>query len=325
MKSILRFTSLALFGVLFAGMAHNAFPQAYPNKPVRIIVPFPAGGSADTLARTIGQKLTESFGQQVLIDNRPGAGGNIGTDAAAKSAPDGYTLLMTPSSIISNPSLYSKLSYDPMKDLMPVTEVAWTPNILVVHPSVPANSVKELIALAKSKPGQLSYASGGNGATNHLAGELFKSMTGIDMVHIPYKGNPVAVLDVLNGQVGVMFDFMITSLPHVKAGKLRALAVTGAKRSPQLPDLPTVAEAGVPGFEAGTWFAVLAPAGTPAAIVKQLNNEIVKILNLPDVKERLYQLGAEPRSGTPEQLATLMKQDMAKWAKVIKDANIHID
>ena len=325
MKSMLRFTSLALFAVLSAGMADNAFPQAYPSKPIRIIVPFPAGGSADTLSRTIGQKLTESWGQQIVVENRPGASGNIGTDAAAKSAPDGYTLLMTPSSIASNPSLYPKLAYDPVKDFVPVSEVAWTAMILVVHPSVPANSVKELIALAKSKPGQLNYASAGRGTTNHLAGELFKYMAGIDMVHIPYKGNPLAVLDVLSGQVSVMFDFMITSLPHVKAGKLRALAVTDAKRSPQLPDVPTVSEAAVPGFEAGTWFAVFAPTGTPAAIVTQLNKEIVRILNLPDIKERLFQLGAEPRPSTPEQLATHLKQDMEKWAKLIKEANIRVD
>lgn len=325
MKSRIPFLNLALLAALFWGMTGTAFSQPYPNKAVRIVVPFPAGGSADTLSRTIGQKLTTKWGQQVVIDNRTGAGGNIGTDVVAKSTPDGYTLLMTPSSIASNPSLYRKLTYDPIKDLTPVAEIAWTPNILVVHPSVPANSVKELIALAKSRPGKLNYASGGNGATNHLAGELFKGMTGINMVHIPYKGNPIAVLDVLAGQVEVMFDFMITSLPHVKAGKLRALAVTGATRSPQLPDMPTVAEAGVPDFEAGTWFAVFAPAGTPPVIVKQLNSDIVNVLNLPEVKERFYQLGAEPRSGTPEQLAALLKRDMTKWAKVIQDAGIRFD
>ncbi len=325
MKSILHLASLALFAVSLAAIADPASPDTYPNKPIRIIVPFPAGGSADTLSRIIGQKMTESWGQQVLVDNRPGAGGNIGTDAAAKSAPDGYTLLLTPSSIASNPSLYRKLPYDPVKDFVPVAEVGWTPMILVVHPSVPANSVKELIALAKSKPGQINYASAGNGTTNHLAGEVFKHMAGIDLVHIPYKGNPLAVLDVLSGQVPVMFDFVITSLPHVKAGKLRALAVTDAKRIPQLPDVPTVSESGVPGFEAGTWFAVFAPAGTPQALVTKLNKEIVRILNLPDVKERLYQQGAEPRPSTPAQLAKHLQQDMAKWAKQIKEVAIHLD
>lgn len=290
-----------------------------------MIIPFPAGGSADTLARLLGQKLTERLGQPFVVDNRPGAGGNIGTDLAAKAPADGYTILVTPSSLAIAPSLYPNLSWDPVRDFVPVVLVASTPNILVVHPSVAANSVQELVALAKSKPGQLNYASGGNGATNHLAGELFKRMTGTEIVHIPYRGNPLAVIDVLNGQVVMMFDFMITSLPHVKAGKLRPLAVTGTKRSPQIPDLPTVAEAGVPGYEASTWFSVMTPTGTPAEAIARLNSEVNTILRMPDVRERLDTLGAEPMGGTPGDVTALIRADLAKWAEVVKAANIKIE
>lgn len=315
--------ALAAFGVLTA--APQAAAQAWPNKSVRLVVPFPAGGSADTLARLLGQKLTERLAQPFVIDNRPGAGGNIGTDLVAKAPGDGYTMLVTPSSLAIAPSLYPALSWDPVKDFAPVVLVASTPNILVVHPSVTATSVQELVALAKTKPGQLNYASGGNGATNHLAGELFKRMTGTEIVHIPYRGNPLAVIDVLNGQVAMMFDFMITSLPHVKAGKLRPLAVTGTKRSPQVPDLPTVAEAGVPGYEASTWFSVMAPAGTPAEAVTRLNAEVNAILQMGDVRERLDTLGAEPMGGTPADVAALIRADLAKWAEVVKAANIRIE
>jgi tripartite-type tricarboxylate transporter receptor subunit TctC len=309
---------------LLAG-ASNLSAQAWPTKSVRMIIPFPAGGSADTLARLLGQKLTERLGQPFVADNKPGAGGNIGTDLAAKSAPDGYTFLMGVSSIAIAPSLYANLSWDPVKDFSPVALIASTPNILVVHPDVPAKNVQELIALAKTKPGQLNYASGGNGATNHLAGELFKRMTATDIVHIPYRGNPLAVIDVLNGQVAMMFDFMITSLPHVKAGKLRPLAVTGYQRSPQVPDLPTVAEAGVPGYEASTWFAVMAPTGTSADVVRKLNAEINAVLKLPDVLERLSTLGAQPLGGTSEDVSKLLRTDLTKWSEVVRGANIKIE
>ena len=315
--------TLAVLGIVVA--APEATAQAWPNRSVRVVVPFPAGGSADTLARLLGQKLSERLGQPFVVDNRPGAGGNIGTDLVAKATADGYTVLVTPSSLAIAPSLYRNLSWDPVKDFAPVVLVASTPNILVVHPSVAANSVQELVALAKSKPGQLNYASGGNGATNHLAGELFKRMTSTDIVHIPYRGNPLAVIDVLNGQVAMMFDFMITSLPHVKAGKLRPLAVTGTKRSPQVPELPTVAEAGVPGYEASTWFSVMAPAWTPAEAVSKLNAEVNAILQMPDVRERLDTLGAEPMGGTPTDVAALIRTDLAKWAEVVKAANIKIE
>lgn len=316
---------VALAAIAVMAATPDAAAQAWPNKSVRLVVPFPAGGSADTLARLLGQKLTERLGQPFVIDNRPGAGGNIGTDLVAKAPGDGYTALVTPSSLAIAPSLYPNLSWDPVKDFAPVALVASTPNILVVHPSIPANSVQELVALAKSKPGQLNYASGGNGATNHLAGELFKRMTATEIVHIPYRGNPLAVIDVLNGQVAMMFDFMITSLPHVKAGKLRPLAVTGTKRSPQVPELPTVAEAGVAGYEASTWFSVMMPAGSPAEAVAKLNAEVNAILQLADVRERLATLGAEPMGGTPADVAALIRTDLAKWSEVVRAANIKIE
>jgi tripartite-type tricarboxylate transporter receptor subunit TctC len=303
----------------------EAAAQSWPDKPIHMIVPFPPGGSADTLARLLDDKIQATLRQPIVVDNHPGAGGNLGTDIAAKSPPDGYTFLMTPSSIASQPSLYSKLTWDPVRDFAPVGLVATTPNILVVNTAVPAHSVKELIALAKAQPGRLSYASGGIGATNHLAGELFKRMTDTQIVHVPYRGNPLAVIDVMNGQVTMMFDFMITSLPHVKAGELRALAVTGAKRAPQVPDLPTVSESGVPGYEASTWFAVMAPAGTPGPIIARLNHELNAALTLPDIRKRLDQLGAEPLGGTPDDAARLLKSEIAKWADVIKAAHIQIE
>jgi len=317
-----RLAAIALGISAVFGAAGELAAQSWPTRSVRFVVPFPAGGSADTLARLLAQKLSERLNQPFVTDNRPGAGGNIGTDIAAKSAPDGYTFLVTPSSLAIAPSLYPSLSWDPVKDFAPVVLVASTPNILVVHPSVPAESVTQLIALAKSKPGQLNYASGGNGATNHLAGELFKRMTTTDIVHVPYRGNPLAVIDVLNGQVAMMFDFMITSLPHVKAGKLRPLAVTGAKRSSQVPELPTVAEAGVPGFEASTWFSVMAPTGTANDVVQKLNAEVNAVLQMADVRERLNTLGAEPMGGTTEQAAAYIAAEQDKWGKVIREAGI---
>jgi tripartite-type tricarboxylate transporter receptor subunit TctC len=320
-----RFAACALAVLGLVGPVPDAAAQTWPTKSVRMVVPFPAGGSADTLSRLLSQKLSERLNQPFVSDNRPGAGGNIGTDLVAKAAPDGYTFLMGVSSIAIAPSLYANLSWDPVKDFAPVVLVASTPNILVVHPSVAAKSVQDLVALAKAKPGQLNYASGGNGATNHLAGELFKRMTGTEIVHIPYRGNPLAVIDVLNGQVAMMFDFMITSLPHVKEGKLRPLAVTGTKRSPQVPELPTVAEAGVPGYEATTWFAVMAPAGTPAEAIARFNTEVNAVLQMPDVRERLATLGAEPMGGSAADVAALLRTDLAKWSEVVKAANIKIE
>jgi tripartite-type tricarboxylate transporter receptor subunit TctC len=315
----------AALALLVLTTGAEAADQTWPSRPVRIIVPFPSGGSADTLARLIGQKLTEPLGQPMVVENKPGAGGNIGTDAVAHSAPDGYTILLTPSSFASQPSLYTNLTWDPIKDFTPVALIASQPHILVVNPALPAHSVQELIALAKSKPGQLSYASGGVGATNHLTGELFKRLTGTDIVHVPYRGNPLAVVDVINGQVAMMFDFMITGLPHVKEGRLRALAVTGAHRSPQVPDLPTLIESGFPEGEASAWFAILAPTGTPPTIVRRLNTELNLALKQKDVLARLDTLGAEPMGGSPEAAATLLRSEITKWAGVIKAANIHVE
>lgn len=309
----------------FAPGAGPATAQTWPTRTVRFVVPFPAGGSADTLARLLGQKITEPLGQPVVVENKPGAGGNLGTDAVAKSAPDGYTFLMTPSSFASQRSLYANLGWDPVKDFTPVALIASQPHMLEINLSVPAHSVSELIALAKAAPGKLNYASGGVGTTNHLAGELFKRMTGADIVHVPYRGNPLAVVDVLNGQVAMMFDFMITGLPHVKEGRLRALAVTGPHRSPQVPDLPTVIEAGLPGYEAVAWFAVMAPAGTPGDIVNKLNAQLNAALRQTDVLARLDQLGAEPMGGTPDDAAKLLASEIPKWAAVIRAANISLD
>ncbi|HSF46862.1 MAG TPA: tripartite tricarboxylate transporter substrate binding protein [Burkholderiales bacterium] len=316
---------LAAAAVLGPGTA-GALVQEYPKKPITMIVPYPAGGATDILARALGEKLTASLGQQVVIDNRPGANGNIGAQIAAKAAPDGYTLLMSPASTLThNPSLYSKMPFDPLKDLAPISIVAETPMVVVVNPAIPAKSIKELVDLAKSKPGALSFASPGTGSSPHLSGELFKVMTKTDMVHVPYKGAAPAVTDLVGGQVQLMFDTIVSSLPHVKSGKLRALAVTPAKRSPLLPELPTVAEAGVPGYEATTWFGLLAPAGTPKPIIEKLHNEVVKILKTPDMKSRLDQLGAEPIGNTPEEFTAAMKQEMAKWAKVVADAGIRLE
>jgi tripartite-type tricarboxylate transporter receptor subunit TctC len=308
--------------MLLAGAAQA---QSYPTKPIRFVVPFPAGGSADTLSRAIGQRMQESWGQQVVVENRPGAGGNIGTELAAKAPADGYTLLMAPSSIAIAPSLYQSLPFDPVRDFTPVTLVGRVPNVLVVHPDVPARSVAELIALAKAKPGQLLYASAGNGTTNHLATELFKQMAGIEMVHVPYRGNPLAMLDVISGRVQVMFDFMITAQPHVREGKVRALAISSAQRSALFPELPTITESGVPGYESATWFGVYAPAGTPEPIVRRLHDEIVRILALPAMQERLNGLGVEVVASTPEQLAAETRADLAKWGPIIQKAGVRLD
>jgi tripartite-type tricarboxylate transporter receptor subunit TctC len=323
MKLILSRISLALSAVMLGLAMGDALAQSYPSKPIHLIVPFPPGGGNDILARIIAPKLAESLGQQVVIDNRPGATGTVGSELAARSAPDGYTLHMVTSSTHAvNPGLVSKLPYDPLKDFAPVTQLASYQLILVVNPSVPAKSVKELIALAKSKTGQLNYASPGTGTSMHLAGELFNSMAGVDMVHIPYKGSVPGMTDILGGRVQIGFNTMLSTMPYVKAGKLRALALTSAERSPALPDLPTVAEAGVPGYEATSWYGIVAPARTPREIVTKLNTELVKILKLSDVREQLSSQGVEPVSNTPEQFAAYIKAEIEKWAKVIKDRNI---
>ena len=312
--------------VLALAVAHHAGAQGYPEKPIRFIVPNPPGGGADLVARVIGPKLADSWGQQVVVDNRAGAGGIIGTELAAKAEPNGYTLLLGfTANLCFAPSLFSKLPYDVVKDFSPVTLVGATSYVLAVHPSVPARSVKELVALARSKPGQLNFASNGNGQANHLAGELFKTMAGINMEHVPYKGGGPALAAVLGGETQMIFGSMLSTLPHVRAGRLRGLAVTAANRSTAAADLPTVAEAGVAGYEVSTWIGVLVPARTPKEIVAKLHAEIVKILQTTEVRQRFSGEGLEPLTTTPGEFAALIKADIAKWAEVIKGAGIRID
>jgi len=302
-------------------MAAGANAQ-YPAKPIRMIVTYPPGGGADTMARIIAPKLSERLGQQVVVENKAGASGQIGADLVAKSPADGYTILLDATAYSVNPSLYPKLPYDPIKDFAPVTVLVRVPNILVVTPGFAPKSVQELVALAKSKPGQLSYASSGNGSAQHLAAELFKVGAGVDIVHIPYKGGAPAIADVMGGQVPMFFGNMSSALPHVKSGRVRALAVTGGKRSANVPDLPTIAESGVPGYEVYEWNGVFAPAGTPAAIVNRLQAEIARIMHLPEVSEKLAALGAEAVANTPQEAAAFVKAEIAKWTMVVKQANI---
>ncbi len=315
----MRRIAAALFiAVAFPG---GATAQGWPEKPVRFVVGFTPGGPSDILARALGQKLAELWAQQVVIENRPGAGGNIAAEAVAKSAPDGTTWLLGNNSILAtNQSLYAKLAYDPVKDFAPVALVAIQPNILVVNPNVPASSVKELIALAKAKPGELNYASSGSGAAAHLAGELFKAMTGVDMIHVPYKGAQPALTDVIAGQAQLIFATSASVIPYIKAGRLRALAVTTAQRSGTVPELPTVSEAGVPGFEAITWHGVVVPVATPRSLVARLNADIVRVLRMRDLRERLEALGAEVAPGTPQDFADYIAREIPKWAKVVKDS-----
>jgi tripartite-type tricarboxylate transporter receptor subunit TctC len=306
------------FAALLA-LAGGADAQSYPVKPIRFIAPFAAGGALDTLTRTIAGRMQESWGQPVVVENRTGAGGNIGADIVAKAAPDGYTLVMgTIATHAINVSLYEKMPYDAVKDFAPVTIAASINNSLSLHPSVPAKNVQELVAYAKANPGKLTFGSAGSGTSQHLAGELFKTMAGVDMVHIPYKGGAPAMIDLLAGQISMTFGDIPTALPHIRAGKLRSLAVTAAKRSPLLPDVPTIAEQGLPGFDVSAWFGVFTTAGTPRPVVNQLNAEIVRILNLPDVREKLMGIGMEPVTNSPDEFAAFVKSEIAKWARVVK-------
>jgi tripartite-type tricarboxylate transporter receptor subunit TctC len=293
----------------------------YPTKPIRLIVPFAPGGPNDILARVVGQKFTESWGRQVIIDNRAGGGTIIGSELAARATPDGYTLLMVSTSHAVNPSLVKKLPYDTLRDFAPVIRLTASPNVLVVNPSVPVQSVRELIALAKSMPGKINYASGGTGTATHLAGELLCITAGAKMTHIPYKGATPATVDLLSGAVSWMFGTILPTLPYVKAGRLRSIAVSGAKRSPALPDVPTVAET-LPGFEAASWYGIFAPAQTPREVIAKLNRESARILETSEMREYLLREGAEPVGGTPEEFAAYFKSEIAKWAKVIRDAGI---
>jgi tripartite-type tricarboxylate transporter receptor subunit TctC len=311
---------------LCAGVATAAPAANYPAKPVKLVVPFPPGGPLDTVARELGQAMAASWGQPVVVENRPGAGGGIGAELVAKSPPDGYTILMgAVSTHAINVTLYKKIPYDPLRDFVPVTQVADVPNVLVVNPSLPVHSVAELIAYAKAHPGTLNFASGSNGSTGHLAGELFKSMAHIDMQHVPYKGAAPAITDLLAGQVSLMFDNLASATPFIKAGKLRALAVTTGKRTPFFPELPTIAEAGLPGFDLSTWFGIFAPAGTPPEIVARLNAELVRILKTPEMKEHMASLGAEPVGNTPEQFLAYIKNEIPKYAKVIRESGASVD
>jgi tripartite-type tricarboxylate transporter receptor subunit TctC len=318
MKRIVKMTIL-LCAASATGAGVCAPAPTYPSRPVRLIVPFAPGGGLEITARSIGQKLTLKRGQAIVVDNRPGAATIVGTDIASKAAPDGYTLLMITTTFAINPSLYGKLPYDPLRDFAPVTQITSVPNILVVNPSIAAHSVRELIALVKAKPGQINYASAGAGTSPHLATELLKTMAGIDMTHIPYKGIPPAVTDVIAGRVSMLMTTTISAGPHVKSGKLRALAVTSPKRLAAMPDVPAIAET-VPGYEADAFQAMVAPAGVPREIVRQLANDIADILRLPDVRERITADGAEPIGSTPEVFAVFLKKETTKWGKVVKDS-----
>jgi tripartite-type tricarboxylate transporter receptor subunit TctC len=316
-------TGIAVF--LLAAAAHHAHAQNYPAKPIRIVVPLAAGGPGDVLARAVGQKLSEQVSQSVVIDNRPGANTNVGTEFVAKAPADGYTLLATANPLTTNPSLYATLPYDPIRDFAAITLIGLTPLILVVHPSLPVKSVNDLVALARSKPAQLNYGSAGNGSALHLAGEMFNSIARVKLVHVPYKGVTNAFSDLLGGQISIMFPGAPIALPQVKAGKLRALGTTGAKRMAAAPDLPPIMESGLPGYEVSVWYGFLAPAGTPPAVINRLHAEISRIVQLPDIRERWAGLGAEPLHNTPEQFAVFLKADVVKWAKVVRESGVKID
>ncbi len=321
-----RFARLAAAALCVGLAAGIACAQSdYPHKPIRIVVPVAAGGGTDYTARLIGQKLGEAWGQSVIVDNRPGAAGNLGVEIVAKAQPDGYTLVMPITSFPINPSLYARLPFDTVKDFAPVVLAALAPLLLVINPSVPAQSVKDLVALAKAKPGAMNYANSGSGTTAHLAGELFKRMGGVEIVNIPYKGGGPAVIDLIAGQVQIYFSTIPAALQQVKAGKLRALAVTSSKRVPELPDMPTVSESGLPGFEVVGWFGLFAPAGTPQAVIIRLNGEIKKILNAPESRERLSGHGLIPGGGTPQELGQFLQAEIAKWGQLIKETGIRAE
>ena len=304
----------------------NTHAQTWPAKQVRFIAPFPPGGGTDITCRVIAPKLADALGQPVIVDNRGGAGGMIGVDIAAKSAPDGYTMVLgTIGPMAINPNLYSKMPYDPVKDLIPVTLAADALNVLVVHPTLPVKNVKELVALGKAQPNQLFFGSSGPGATDHLAGELFNLLAGTKMVHVPYKGGAPAMIDLMAGNVQIVFSTVSTAIGQIKSGRIRALAMTGTKRFVLMPELPTIAEAGVRGFAVNNWYGVFVPAGTPKEIVTRLNTELVKILNMPDVKQKLLDSGIEATSDTPEQFAAYIQAETKKWAKVVKEANVKVD
>ncbi len=319
---MVRLIALVLCSIFVAAAGAQ---EAYPSRPVRFILPFPPGGGTDILGRLIAERLSAGLGQPVVTENRGGAGGNVGAEAAAHSAPDGYTIVLVAPSLAISPSLYSKLNYDPVKDLAPVSLVATVPNVMLTNPSVEAKNLQEFIALARARPGAMNYGSGGAGTSNHLAGELFNIVTGAKLVHVPYKGVNLAMQGVLAGEIHLVFIGIPAALPHIKAGRLRALALVAPQRSPGLPELPTAAEAGLKDFEVTTWYGVMAPAGTPRPIVTRLNAELVKIMHAPDVKERLAGMATDPLTSTPEEFAAYLKQEIAKWGDVVRRANLKAD
>jgi tripartite-type tricarboxylate transporter receptor subunit TctC len=314
------FLAIALLVPLWAAA------QAYPSKPIHFVIPYPAGGPLDTVARLVGQKVSESVRQPILVENKPGAGGNIGADLVARSAPDGYSLLMgAVATHAINPTLYASIPYDAQKDFIPVTQIASTPNVLVVNPSLPVNTVHEFIEYAKAHPGQLNFGSGSTGSAGHLAGELFKSMAGVEMTHVPYKGAAPAMTDLIGGRLQLMFDNLASSLVQIKAGKVRALAVTTAKRTELAPELPTIAESGLAGFDINTWFGLFVPAGTPPPIVERLHGEFVKALQAPEVRSKMLALGAEPVGSTPAEFAQYIRSEAVKYAKLVKASGAKVD
>jgi tripartite-type tricarboxylate transporter receptor subunit TctC len=302
-----------------------ASAQDYPSRPVRFILPFPPGGGTDILGRIISERLAANLGQPVVTENRGGAGGNVGAEAAARSSPDGYTIVLVAPSLAISPTLYSKLNYDPVKDLVPVSLVATVPNVMITHPSVQAQTLQEFIALVRERPGAMNFGSGGSGTSNHLAGELFNIVTGTKLVHIPYKGVNLAMQDVLSGQVHLVFIGIPAAAPHIKAGRLRALALVAPQRTPALPDIPTVAEAGLKDFEVTTWYGIMAPAATPRPIVTRLNSELVKIMHAPETRERLAAMATDPLTSTPEEFGAYLTREIAKWGDVVRKANLKAD
>jgi tripartite-type tricarboxylate transporter receptor subunit TctC len=315
----------AAIGLLAAGQA-LAQPSAYPNKPLKLIMSYPAGGPTDIVGRLLGQKLTDAWGQNVVIDNRPGGGGMIGGTLAAKSPADGYTLYLGGISTLAiGPFVQKSMPFDPIRDFQPVSRTTLQPVLLMTHPSLPVKTVKEFIALAKAKPGQINYASSGPGGSGHLAGELFKSMTHTNVVHVPYRGAPPALIDLMSGQVQTMFGTILASVPHIRAGKLRAIAITGPRRSIAITEVPTFAESGLPAYDASSWNGILVPTGTPRAIVDKLNAELIKIMQMPAVLERLTPDGTLATSSTPDEFAAFIKSEQAKWSKVVREANITIN
>jgi tripartite-type tricarboxylate transporter receptor subunit TctC len=325
----MRLTALAcvlIAGAAFAATSSAALAQPYPDRPVRILVPFPAGAGVDIVARMIGQPLTEVWGQAVVVDNRPGAGGTIACELAAKAAPDGYTLLLgNVSTLAMAPSLYKKVNYDPVRSFAPITLINTSANVLVAHPSVPATSTQALIALAKARPGQINYASAGSGTSPHLAAELFKTMAGVNLVHVPYKGSPQALTDLLGGQTQIMFASLVSALPYIRQGRLRALAVTSLQRASSLPEVPTISESGLRGYDVSVWQGIVAPAGTPQAVISQLNRQIAAVLQAPDIRERLAVQGLEAVADSPADFGNYIASEVRKWAAVIRQAGVTAD